>query len=525
MSARVVVIGAGIGGLTSAALLAARGHTVTLLEKEDWLGGKARSVEVDGAKVAAGPTVFTMRDVFDGVFHECGARLEDYITIRQAEVIARHAWADAGDDRETLDLYADPVRSEEAIGDFAGAAASAGYRAFRQEARRIYDVLDEPFLRGDKAHTPLPMMWRIGLHRVGDALAMRPFDNYWKALGQHFRDPRLQQLFGRYSTYCGSDPFRSPATLMLIAHTEARGVWLIDGGIHALGQALGRLAQSKGAQIRNGAQVEQILTANGRVAGVRLANGEVIEADMVVCNGDPAALSTGRFGGAAANAVRVMKPDKRSLSACVWFAHAQTSGFDLQHHNVFFSGDYAREFRDIAAGHPPSEPTVYLCAQDRSANANAAAPISGRERIQIIVNAPANGDTKHYSTEERERCTQAMNRTLRRCGLTLEDPMPHQLATPQDWEALFPATGGALYGRASHGWAASFLRQGPKTRIPGLYCAGGATHPSAGVPMAALSGRLAAATIERDLASTKLFLRAATPGGMSMRSAQTGNTG
>lgn len=509
-----------MGGLTSATLLAARGHDVTVLEKESWLGGKARWVEVDGAQVAAGPTVFTMRDVFDAVFQECGARLEDHVTIRQAEVIARHAWDDAG----TLDLFADPVRSEEAIGDFAGADAAAGYRAFRAEARRIYEVLDEPFLRGDKAYTPLPMMWRIGLHRVGDALAMRPFDNYWKALGQHFADPRLQQLFGRYSTYCGSDPFRSPATLMLIAHTEARGVWLIDGGIHALGRALGELARIKGAQIRTGAKVAQILTDNGRVHGVRLADGEVIAADTVICNGDPAALSTGTFGEPIATAVRAMPPAKRSLSACVWFAHAQASGFDLSHHNVFFSRDYRREFSDIAAGRPPREPTVYLCAQDRSAGAEAA-PISGRKRIQIIVNAPANGDTHTYSPEEREQCTQAMKATLERCGLTLADPMPHQLATPQDWEALFPATGGALYGRASHGWAASFLRQGPRTRIPGLYCAGGATHPSAGVPMAALSGRLAAATIERDLASTKRFHPADTPGGMSMRSARTGSTG
>jgi 1-hydroxycarotenoid 3,4-desaturase len=520
VAARIVVIGAGIGGLSSAALLAARGYDVTVLEKEGWVGGKARSVAVDGAAVAAGPTVFTMRDVFDAIFHQCSARLDDHIAIRQAEVIARHAW----DADSHLDLYADPIRSEEAIGDFAGAAAAAGYRAFRHEARRIYDVLDAPFLRGDKTHTPLPMMWRIGLHRVGDALAMRPFDNFWKALGQHFRDPRLQQLFGRYATYCGSDPFRAPATLMLIAHTEARGVWLIDGGIHALGQALAALAQSKGARVRTGAHVAQILTENRQVSGVRMTTGEVLPADAVICNGDPAALSTGRFGEQAARSIRAMPAAKRSLSACVWFAHATTEGFPLQHHNVFFSREYAREFADIAAGHPPREPTVYLCAQDRSADAGHTA-IAGRERIQIIVNAPANGDTHSYTEEEKAQCTQAMRNTLARCGLTLEADMPHRLATPQQWEALFPATGGALYGRASHGWAASFLRQGPRTRIPGLYCAGGGTHPSAGVPMAALSGRLVAATIERDLASMKRFHPAATPGGMSMRSARTGSTG
>ncbi|GMN02967.1 phytoene desaturase family protein [Erythrobacter sp. MTPC3] len=512
-----------MGGLSSAAMLAARGHDVTVIEKEDWVGGKARTVRVDGRDIAAGPTVFTMRDVFDRIFQACGARLDDYINVRRAEVIARHAW----DDREQLDLFADPVRSEEAIGDFAGAGAASDFRAFREEARRIYEVLDEPFLRGDKSYTPFPMMWRIGLSRIGDAMAMRPFDNLWKALGQHFSDPRLQQLFGRYATYCGSDPFRSPATLMLIAHTEARGVWLIDGGINALANALKALAEAKGVSFITGSGAAQILTEGRRVSGVRLDNGDTVRADIVVSNADPAALTSGKFGEIARKAVPEMPPSKRSLSALVWFAHAETSGFNLSHHNVFFSPDYAREFQDIAAGRPPSDPTVYVCAQDRSASLHDAPAIADgmRERIQIIVNAPANGDTHTYTAEETEKCTHIMRSTLQRCGLTLEQDMPSQLATPQTWEGLFPATGGALYGRASHGWAASFLRQGPKTRIPGLYCAGGATHPAAGVPMAALSGLLAARTIERDLGSMRRFHRAATPGGTSMPSAKTGSMG
>ncbi len=522
MHARVVVIGAGIGGLTGAALVAARGADVTVLEKEAWVGGKARRVAVDGAAIDGGPTVFTYRAVFDDVFAACGARLEDHVSVARAEVLARHAW----DDRGTLDLFADPEASVEAVGRFAGPEAARGYRAFTAEARRIFEVLEEPFLRGDKASTPLPMMWRMGLHKLPDMLAMRPFDRMWSALGEHFEDPRLRQLFGRYATYCGSSPFKAPATLMLIAHLEARGVWLIDGGIHALAEALAALAERQGARVRTGAAVAEVLTANGRASGVRLASGEVIPADIVICNGDPSALATGRFGAAAARAVPAIPRAKRSLSALVWYAHTRTQGFDLTHHNVFFSRDYPREFREIAAGGPPSEPTVYVCAIDRGARLSDPAPPPGtRERLQIIVNAPADGDVHAYTPEERARCTHAMMATLQRCGLELEEPLPHHLMTPQDWEHLFPATGGALYGRASHGWAASFQRQGPRTRLPGLYCTGGATHPAAGVPMAALSGQLAARVIAKDLASTRRSPRAAIPGGMSTPSPTTGSTG
>jgi 1-hydroxycarotenoid 3,4-desaturase len=281
-----------------------------------------------------------------------------------------------------------------------------------------------------------------------------------------------------------------------------------------------------------GVSVAQILSESGRGAtGVRLADGDHIAADAVICNADPSAIADGRFGGQSATAVKPLDPAKRSLSALVWFAHAETSGFDLSHHNVFFSPDYAREFQQIAAGLPPADPSVYVCAQDRGANDAASQASSSsiraaqRERIQIIVNAPANGDTHSYSPEEKEQCTREMRNTLARCGLTLEQEMPYQMATPQDWEALFPSTGGALYGRASHGWAASFLRQGPRTRMPGLYCAGGATHPSAGVPMAALSGLLAAKKVHADLVSTRRSNRAAIAGGTSMRSAKTGATG
>ena len=166
---RVVVIGAGVGGLVSAALLAARGCDVTLVEAASGPGGKLRAVTVDGVPIDGGPTVFTMRELFEEIFAACGDSLDAHLVTRPAEVLARHAWIDA-----RLDLFADPAASEAAIGDFAGASEARGYRAFRAESKRIYDALDRSFLR-DTQTNPLALGWRMGLSGFADYCTLRPY--------------------------------------------------------------------------------------------------------------------------------------------------------------------------------------------------------------------------------------------------------------------------------------------------------------------------------------------------------------
>lgn len=513
---RTVVIGAGVGGLVSAALLAARGQEVTLLEAGAGPGGKLRAVMVDGQAIDGGPTVFTMRELFEEIFEACGDSLDAHVTTRRAEVIARHAWGEA-----RLDLFADPLASEAAIGEFAGAAEAHAYRAFRAESARIFNALDRPFLRAGQTN-PLTLGWRMGAAGFADYCTLRPYTSLWRALGGYFRDPRLQQMFGRYATYCGSSPFACPATLMLIAHVEARGVWLIEGGMHRLAGALEALGRRQGVVFRYDAPVREIIVERGRAAGLVLASGEQIRADSVVCNADPSAIAAGRFGDDAQHAVRRVPPRRRSLGAMVWTAQAQASGFPLSRHNVFFSPDYRAEFAALADGRLAADPSVYICAQDRSDSG--AAP-RDRERLQIIVNAPPTGDGPPLTPPEIDQCTQAMLASVSRAGLSLQLERSAVLTTPREFEALSPSTGGALYGPASHGWAASFRRQGSRTWIPGLYCAGGSTHPGAGVPMAALSGRLAAECLLRDRASMSRSPRMATPGGISTRPARTAPTG
>lgn len=512
----VVVIGAGVGGLVSAALLAARGRSVTLVEAATGPGGKLRAVDVDGVPIDGGPTVFTLRQVFDEIFAECGDSLDDRLSLQSASILARHAWIDA-----RLDLFADPGESEAAIGALAGSADARGYRAFRAEAKRLFDALDRSFLRGTKAD-PLTLGWRMGIGGMADYLNLRAYQSMASALGRYFGDPRLRQLFGRYATYCGSSPFRCPATLMLIAHVEASGVWLVEGGMHQLALALDGLARRCGVRVKYGCAVREILVDKGRAAGVVLTDGDRIAARAVICNADPAAIAAGRFGAAAQRAVAPVPTARRSLSALVWTARGLAGGFPLVRHNVFFSSDYSAEFASLATGRLAASPSVYLCAQDRADDS--AAP-GAPERFQIIVNAPANGDGASFTPAEIEQCTQQMLDRVSRAGLSLDLGQAPVLTTPKGFEAMFPSTGGALYGPASHGWAASFRRQGSRTRIPGLYCAGGSTHPGAGVPMAALSGRLAAECLERDRVSMWRWGRVATPGGTSTPRAPTAATG
>jgi 1-hydroxycarotenoid 3,4-desaturase len=492
----VIVVGAGIGGLAAALRLAAAGHAVTVLERAATAGGKMREVRVGDAVVDAGPTVLTMRDVFEELFAAAGTTLAAEVSLRPLDVLARHAWGP--DDR--LDLFADQARTVAAIGAFAGAADARGFVAFCARARAIYATLDQPFMRAPRAG-PVALVRRVGLARLPHLLQIAPFTTMWRALGDYFRDPRLRQLFGRYATYCGCSPFAAPATLMLVAHVEQQGVYVVDGGMQRMADALQRVAQRMGVSFRFDADVTGITIGAGRAKGVTLAGGEALEASAIVVNADANAMPAGMFGAAAARAVPGVPSASRSLSALTWCATARTTGMALHRHNVFFSPDYAAEFnaliRDRAMA---AAPTVYVCAQDRATGDE---PTDGRaERLLCLVNAPPTGDTAPLSGADVARHVERIKAMLARGGLHLDvTGAPPVVTTPADFERLFPATGGALYGRAGHGWRASFERPGARSRIPGLYMAGGSVHPGPGVPMAALSGTLAAACIHADLTS------------------------
>ena len=483
---RIAVVGAGIGGLVSALKLANDGFEVTVFESSDYPGGKIRTIDSSCGPVNIGPTVLTMLSVFQSFFEEVGENIFDHLELKEQQILARHWWSDGTE----FDLLANKDDAFDEVRKVFGANSEKQFIKFCKSTEGMFDCFEKPIMRSSSPAALAILKEICNNPKIIPALI--PFLTLEKYLKNKFSEPKLQQLFGRYSTYVGGSPLNSPALMALVWQAEARGVWTVKGGISSVARVIEKLAVNRGVEFIYGHRVIEIQKSNFLVNKVCLDDGTCHAADAVIFNGDPRALALGLLGDDLRDIAGKTRNAVRSLSANVWGFEANAINKNLVHHNVFFSDKINSEFYEIEKGQMPSDPTLYICAQDRE-EANEG---QKTERFEIILNAPPLSKRKP-NKEDFEICKSVTLERFKNFGLNFQvDLERRNLTTPKDFNKLFPATEGSLYGQSPHGMMATFQRPKSATSVANLFLVGGGIHPGAGVPMATLSALLAVEEIK-----------------------------
>ena len=504
--ARVVVIGAGMGGLAVSARLAAGRHDVLVVEQADDVGGKVGWFSRDGFGFDTGPSLLTLPAVYRDLFRNTGGPLEDEVELTPVDPVCHYRFTDGIE----LDL---PNVSRPAIAaawdDALGGGAGADWTSFLDRAGRIWDATREPFLQ-----TPLDgarTLVALSRGRMSDLRTVAPWRSLRSLGRQYLRHPHQRTFLDRYATYTGSDPRRAPAALAAVPFVEQSfGAWYVRGGLRLLADAVLRRALSLDVQVRTGCDVTQVLVEGGRACGVRLADGERVAADVVVANTDATHLYRDLVpAGPAAEALAALRRVTPSLSGFVLLLGLRGRTPGLRHHTVLFPVDYDDEFDSIFGtgphrldgARPVPDPTVYISAPDDPA----VRPDQDHEAWFVLVNAPrhqpdpggrsARGtigvdwDAPGLAQSYADRILTVMAAR----GLDVRDRVLfREVRTPADLERRTRSVGGSIYGTSSNGARAAFLRPANRSPVPGLFLVGGSSHPGGGLPLVGLSAQIVA---------------------------------
>lgn len=499
--ADIVVIGAGAAGLAVSARLAARRHQVTLLEAGPRIGGKLHTLRQDGFAFDTGPSLFTLPAVYRDLFLKTGKPLEDDIDLQPVEPGFRYRFAD-GTSLTLPGVGAGAVA--QAMGAQLGGSAAEDWLRLISRAGDMWRLTRGPILS-----SPL-QGWRslaTLARRPSDVRSIAPWRTL-RGLGDAMlRDPRQRQVLDRYATYTGSDPRKAPAVLATVPYVEQTfGVWHIGGGLGSLADAMGRRVERLGVDIRLGTPAGGITTDGTAVTGVLTADGQRLRADAVVTDVDARTVYTRLLDAdrvpRIAHAADSLDRTTPSLSGFVMLLALRGRSADPVHHEVLFPQTYDAEFDDVFGSRrhpprPPDDPAIYIC--------NPADPLmhpADHEAWFILVNAPRHGsgeDCVDWEAPGRaEQYADHVVQLMASRGVDVRDRiMWRRISTPADLQRETGSPGGAIYGTASHGPRAAFLRPANRSPLEGLFLVGGSAHPGGGLPLVGLSAEIVSDLIGR----------------------------
>jgi phytoene desaturase len=477
---KILVVGAGLGGLAAAIRLARAGHVVEVWEKNGAPGGKLRELRLGGFCWGTGPSLLTMPDVLRDLFSAAGERLEDHLDLVRLDPACRYFWTDGTVIDEDAAFWSRPEVAR-----------------FLDYARGIYELSGEAYLNrppGDFWRAFAPRNWPK-LRHLGKVATTRTLA---AEVERRFSDPHLRQIFLRFATYNGSSPYRTPATFNIIPYVEAEfGAWYVRGGMNRISDALAALAGRLGVAFRY-----DTTAAAWDGAEATAHDGSRLRPDFLVCNADVLGASSGFLAGITPEPARrrLLQP-ALSTSGYILFLGVRGCDPRLGHHNIFFSDDYPREFDEIHRQQiSPTEPTIYISVSSRHDPAHAP---DGHDNYFVLVNTPARNPARPWTESEMRGYRDVVLRRLARFGF---DDLPGRIVAERSFTATDFATRdlahhGSLYGWASHSVRTSLFR--PPLRAPGtrnVFFAGGTTHPGGGIPLVLLSGKMAADLIQREAA-------------------------
>lgn len=479
---QAVVIGAGVGGLSAGALLAARGYGVTIFDPLDAPGGRAYAHRQDGFVFDAGPTIITAPWMFEDLWRDCGGRLSDDVQIRPCSPFYKIRF----DDGAWFNYSGDPAAMEAEVARF-DPRDVAGYRSFMEESRRIYEVAfeqlaDQPF--HSLAFTAKTL---AGLVRLGG------YRSVYSVVSKHFRNERLRNIFSFHPLLIGGNPFSATSFYCLIAHLEGRyGVHYAVGGTNALVHGIANLVRRNGGVIRLGETVETILTEGRRATGVRLKSGEIVPADIVISNGDPATT----YGNLLSHHPRRRWTDTRiargdySMGLFVWYFGTNRRYDDVYHHTMLFGPRYKGLLTDIfKRQHLADDFSLYL---HRPSAVDPSVAPDGCDAFYVLSPVPNLGGTTDWqdmAETYRQRIAAHLSRTV------LPDLERHvvvsKTATPLDFRDRLLSWQGAAFALEPKLLQSAWFRPHNRSEeLDNLFLCGAGTHPGAGLPGVLSSARI-----------------------------------